>query len=218
MINELNNKYIGTKSQKLTRIVPMCNYIIDKIDSNQDIKRLCRYMTTTPLLNRGKTYDGQIIQQPNLVDSLKGKISNDKSAMITEQVIYPTRFTEDVIDKDRVTIYVHCPKTSINQNAASGRRRDDVDDYTARHLFYVEIVYPLEYENIDPYGDQRSYSIACAIMDEIDGLYVDGNVRDIVGDCRFVVEGEVLNKRLSVTGYGILVIPIWTTIITNRIR
>lgn len=217
-MNGLDNKYMGTRSQKLSRIVPIKNYIIDKIDSSQEIKRLCRYMTTTPLLPKGRTYDGKMVNQPDLIGSLKEDVDVDNDATIGGTIIYPYGFTEDVIDKDRLTIYVHSPKTLINNQAVSGRRRDDIDDYTGRHLFYVEIVYPLEYNNIEPYGEERAFCIADYLSDILDDLTIEGEIREVVGDCRLRIEGEILNKRLSVTGYGILVLPIWTTYITTRLR
>lgn len=218
MENGLNNFYMNTKSQKFSRIVPIKNHLIDLIDSNQKIKRLSRYMTTTPLLPKGKTYDGKIVNQPDIVGSLKEKIEANGDHVVSEKVIYPNGFSEDVVDDDRLTIYVHCPRTTINNNAVTGRRRDDVDDYTGRHLFYIEIVYPLEYNNIEPYGEERAMSIACEIADMIDEMYIGGETREVVGDCRFKIEGEILNKRLSVTGYGILVMPVWVTTITTRLK
>lgn len=217
-MNAFNNRYMGTKSQKLRRITPIKNYIIDAIDSSQNIHRLCRYMTYTPLMPKGMTYDGKIIEQPDVEGSLKGSVDAKGDAFISDTIIYPYAFTEDVVDKDRLTIYVHSPKTIINNQAVSGRRRDDVDDYTGRHLFYVEIVYPLEYNNIEPYGEERAFMVAQEIADIIDELSIEGEYREIIGDCPLRVEGEILNKRLSVTGYGILVVPIWTTFITTRLN
>lgn len=217
-MNSLNNKRLGTRTQKIWRIVPIKNYIIDALDSSQEIKRLCRYMTKTPLLPKGKTYDGKIINQPDVNGSLKGDVDFRGDGFINGTIVYPYAFTEDVIDRDRLTIYVHSPRTTINNQAVSGRRRDDIDDYTARHLFYVDIVYPLEYNNIEPYGEERAFAVAQELLDIIDDLYIEGETREIVGDCYLRIEGEILNKRLSVTGYGILSIPVWTTYITTRIR
>ena len=217
-MNALNNRYMGTRSQKFWRIVPIKNYIIDALDSSQEIKRLCRYMTTTPLLPKGRTYDGKVVDQPDVEGSLKGDVEDKGSHFVNGTIIYPHSFSEDVIDHDRLTIYVHSPRTTINNQSVSGRRVDDVDDYTARHLFYVEIVYPLEYNNIEPYGEERAFAIAQEMADIIDDLYIEGDARGTIGDCLLRVEGEILNKRLSVTGYGILVIPVWTTTITTRIK
>ena len=183
MEHGMNNKYLDTKSQKLSRIVPIKNLIIDKIDENQNIKRLCRYMTTTPLLPKGKTYDGKIINQPDLTESLKVDVETKGEAFVSGTVIYP---------------YV---------------------SYIGNHLFYIDVVFPLEYNNIEPYGEERAYSIAYEILDMFDDLYIeDDYTRDIVGDIRFKVEGEILNKRLSVTNYAILSIPLYVPYTTVRVK
>lgn len=215
MLAGLNNKYVLKQSQKLRRIVPIKRYIIDKIDENQNIKRLCRYMTTTPLLNKGKTYDGKMIEQPDLVESLKSDAAESGIATISRQVIYAYPFTEDVIEKDRVTIYVYSPRTSINTSAVGNRR--NYDDYTGKHLFHIQIVYPIEYEEIEPYAEERSMSIACEIADMLDDLYIEGDAREIVGDIQFKIMGEITSQRLSTSGYAITTIPVWTDMFGMRV-
>lgn len=218
MEHGMNNKYLDTKSQKLSRIVPIKNLIIDKIDENQNIKRLCRYMTTTPLLPKGKTYDGKIINQPDLTESLKVDVETKGEAFVSGTVIYPYGFTEDVVDRDRLTIYVYCPRTILSTD--SRKVYDDrTVSYIGNHLFYIDVVFPLEYNNIEPYGEERAYSIAYEILDMFDDLYIeDDYTRDIVGDIRFKVEGEILNKRLSVTNYAILSIPLYVPYTTVRVK
>lgn len=216
MSKGFNNKYMSKQSQKLRRVVPIKKYIIEKIDDNQNIKRLCRYMTTTPLLNKGKTYDGKMIEQPDLVESLKSDSAESGVATIGKQVIYPYPFTEDVIERDRVTIYVYSPRTTINPSAVSGGR--NFNDYTGKHLFHIQVVFPLEYEEIEPYAEERSMSIACEIADMIDDLYIEGDAREIVGDIQFKIMGEITSQRLSTSGYAIMTIPVWTEMFTMRLH
>lgn len=216
-ISGLNNRYVSTKSQKFRRIVPIKRYMIDKIDNNQNIKRLCRYMTTTPLLNRGKTYNGKMIAQPDLIESLKFDAENEKGeAIISKRVIYPHQFTEDVVDRDRVTIYVYSPRTTINLREVMVGR--DHQDITGQHLFNISIVYPLEYEEIEPYAEERSMAIACEIADMLDDLFIEGETREIVGDIQFKIKGEILTQRLATSGYAITTIPIWTEMFTMRLH
>lgn len=209
---DLNNQYLGTKSQKLYRVSPLKNYIVQKIDNNQNIKRLCRYMTKTPTYNKGMTYDGQLIKQPDLVDSLLYPVKTDEHAIIKDYVLSPYAFTEDVLADRRLTIYVHSPRSVFNINAASNRPNYGLDELLGKHLFLVEIVYPTEYNQIDPYGQERANLIACEVLNMLDGLTVEGEIKEIVGECIFKVEGEITDLRLSKAGYMILSIPVWTTI------
>lgn len=217
MYSPLNNRHMETKSQKLSRIVPIKNYIVDKIDENQNIKRLCRYMTTTPLMSKGKTYDGYMIDQPDIEGSLKEKVEDQGKAFMREAIVYPYSFTEDIVDKDRLTIYVHCPTTTVSYTFEK-KILDSNTGYMGHHIFFIEIVYPLEYNKIEPYGEERAYSIAYEILDMLDDMYIDGEVRDYVGDCKFRIEGDILTKRLSTAEYGILTIPVYVPYVTTRVN
>lgn len=188
------------------------NYIVQKIDENQTIKRLARYMTTTPTFNKGMTYDGRLINQPDLTDSLLKSVENDQQATVKEEVLSPHAFTEDVLDERRLTIYVHSPRSIFNLNAANNRPNYGTDELLGKHLFYVEIVYPIEYNALEPFGNERSMMIACEVLDMLDNLVVEGDIREQVGDCIFKVEGEITDLRLSKSGYMILTLPIWSTV------
>ena len=209
---DVNNYYMGTKSQKLYRVSPLKRYIVDKIDNNQNIKRLCRYMTKTPTYNKGMTYSNQLIKQPDLKDSLLYPVKTDKEATIQDYVLFPYAFTEDVLADKRLTIYVHSPRSLFNINAANNRPNYGLDELLGKHLFLVEVVYPTEYNEISPYGQERANLIACEILNMLDGLKVDDELQAIVGECVFKVEGEITDLRLSKAGYMILTIPIWTTV------
>lgn len=188
------------------------NYIIKKIDENQNIKRLARYMTTTPTLNKGVTYDGRLINQPDLTDSLLTSTENDTQVSVRDSVLSPHAFTEEVLAERRLTIYVHSPRSIFNLNAANNRPNYGTDELLGKHLFYVEIVYPIEYNALEPFGQERSMRIACEVLDMLDSLVIEGEIREFVGDCIFKVEGEITDLRLSKSGYMILTIPIWTSV------
>lgn len=207
-----NNQYLGTKSQKLYRVSPLKNYLVEKIDNNQNIKRLCRYMTKTPTYNKGMAYNGVLINQPDLSDSLLYPVKTDEQATVKEAVVIPYAFTEDVLAERRLTIYVHSPRSLFNINAASNRPNYGTDELMGKHLFLVEIVYPTEYNAIEPYGQERANLIACEVLNMVDNLTVEGELSQLVGECIFKVEGEITDLRLSKAGYMILSIPIWTTI------
>ena len=66
------------KSTKLSRASILTKYLCVHIDENQDIRRLCRYLTLEPLAEYAIDYDGNIMLQPDLQDSLLDKTKNDK--------------------------------------------------------------------------------------------------------------------------------------------
>lgn len=169
-------------------------------------------MTTTPTFSKGMTYDGRLIIQPDLTDSLLKSAENDTQATIKEPVLSPHAFTEDVLEERRLTIYVHSPRSIFNLNAANNRPNYGTDELLGKHLFYVEIVYPIEYNAVEPYGQERALMIACEVLNMLDNLVIEGDIREFVGDCIFKVEGEITDLRLSKSGYMILTLPIWSTV------
>lgn len=218
-MSDFNNRYLGTRSSKVRRIVPIKNFIIHKIDSNQNIKRLCRYYTKTPLLNRGVGYDGLVVKQPDLKDSLLKPVSNDSNVSPTaqKQILTPSTFSGDVLAERQVTIYVHNPKSVYNPNMVSGRVSYGVDPLGGRHLFMVDIVYPDELNELDSINQERATEIAGEIVDMLDGVYVDDGYEEFTGECKLNVEGEISVGRLSTSGYMIMSIPIWVSAMTGRI-
>lgn len=209
----LNNQHLNTKSQKLYRVSPLKNYIVEQIDKNQNIKRLCRYLTTTPLLNRGMTYDQRRVNQPDLNDSLLTPVTTDTEATVADAVLIPYTFSPEAIQEQRVSIYVYSPCSTFAESYGFGHR-----DEAGRHEFMVDIVYPMVYDRIEPYGQERNLLIACEVMNLFDGMYVDEETRKIVGDCQFKIVGDVTSLRLSKTGYMITTIPLVVTTMTSRIE
>lgn len=203
-------------SQKLYRIVYLKNYLVKKIDENQTIKRLCRYMTTTPLLNKGYSYDHRLIQQPDLVDSLLEPVVHDTQVSIKDPTLVPYAFSESVLNDRKLSIYVHCPYSSFSPNGSTGRSSLNGADVTGRHKFMIEIIYPIEYDRLEPFGEERANLIGCEILNLIDGQYVDEETRKKVGECQFRVQGEITNLRLSTSGYMVLSIPVLTSVIGLR--
>ena len=57
-MEDLNNKYIGTFSNKLNKSSLIVAMICETINNNQDIKRLLYYQSLNPLSPLGKYYDG----------------------------------------------------------------------------------------------------------------------------------------------------------------
>ena len=207
------NQETSLYSQKLYRVSYLKNYLAKRLDESQTIKRLCRYLTTTPLLNRGYQYDGKLIQQPDLVDSLFHEVETDAFASIKEDVLVPYAFAESVLNDRKLSIFVHCPYSTFNPNAASGRTHSGNDDITGRHKFMIEVIYPIEYDRLEPFGEERALLLGCEILNLIDGHWVTGEIKEKVGECQFKVQGEVSNLRLSTSGYMILSIPVWTSVI-----
>lgn len=208
-----NLPYLNTKSQKLFRVSPLKNYLVEQIDQHQPIRRLTRYLTATPLMNRGVTYDGKRLDQPDLQDSLLSPVTTDTKASIQEAVLIPYPFNEETVYEQRINIYVYSPRTSFT----SGARLHSTNADLGKHHFYIDIVYPLVYDRVEPFGQERSLLIACEILNLFDQTYVDESLEAIVGRCQFVVSGDITSLRLSKTGYMVTSIPLTVITPTDRV-
>lgn len=215
-----NNVYMGAKSAKLRRIVPIKKFLIEKIDNNQEIKRLSRYYSRTPLLNRGIGYDGGKIVQPDLVDSLTQQVVVDTNVSETakNKILFSHAFSGEVLDERQVSIYVYSYKSVYNPNIVNGRTNYGIDDIVGKHFFNVDIVYPLEFNELDSRYEERAMQIACKITDLFDGAYITGDHREYTGDCQICIAGELTDLRLSTSGYMILTIPLYVQVYGNHVR
>lgn len=216
MYKDLNNKLMGTHSQKLSKIVPIKNFMCKKIDEVQEIKRLCRYIDSmSPLNNRGITYSNEIIDQPDLTDSLMSHAKRDKHLTDNgkERVIIPYNWSTSILNERQVSIYVYHPITTFNAYAS----RNGMSS-VGEHTFIVDIVYPLELNELAN-GEERALSIACLILDLFDGYTIDDE--DIIqktGNVTFEVkEDSIVDDRLGSTKYGCLTIPFHVATFAQRV-
>ena len=83
-----------SKSVKTSKVSLIEKYICEKIDECQEIKRLCRYMTLDPLELMALDYTNEIVEQPDLQDSLTKPVLKDRvSKGCEERIIIPLMFS-----------------------------------------------------------------------------------------------------------------------------
>lgn len=214
---DVNNKHLGTRSQKLRRIIPIKNFICEKIDESQEIKRLCRYVDSmTPLEDKGITYDNRIIDQPDLKDSLLRYARKDTHLTDNgkERVIIPYSWSTSILNERQMNIYVYHPVTVFNPYAYRNGT-----SILGSHSFMIDIVYPIELNELAN-GEERALSIACIIMDIFDKYTFDEKeMVDKVGNVSFeMLEDEIVDSRLGSTKYGCLTIPFRVSTSSVRTR
>lgn len=186
MINEV------TYSQKFRRITAMRKYMIDKIDEDQYIKRLMRYFTTTPLAKRGVTYDGKIIEQPDLKTTLKDDTEEGEICLFT-----------GIFDPDMETIY----KNYIFIQHYDTYTYDNVMQKTN---FSIYVLVDDKYNSLKNYGEERLYEIADRIAQLLDNHTIENmEIVDDIGNVKFQIKGRISEMRLTKTKtITLLTIPI----------
>ena len=94
----INNKHDNTKTQFIYKSGLLSNYVAYRLDNNQNIKRYLRYPTLNPLGDEGLKLNSEIIQQPNITESLL-----DKN-------IFDSMFNESMEELHESQIYIHTYK------------------------------------------------------------------------------------------------------------
>lgn len=215
MQKDVNNSLLGTHSQKLSKVVPIKNFMCKKIDEVQEIKRLCRYIESmSPLDERGITYANEIIEQPDLKDSLMDLAKRDKhlSENGKEKALIPYNWSTSILNERQMNIYVYHPLTTFSSYAY----RNGVS-IMGEHTFVIDIVYPLEMNRLVD-GNERALTIACYILDLFDEYTIDDpELVSQVGNLKFEIkEDSIVDDRLGSTRYGCLTIPFRVSTIGKR--
>ena len=200
------------KSPKISRAYILTKYLCVNIDESQDIRRLCRYLTLEPLAEYAIDYDGNIIMQPDLQDSLLDKTKVDVvSKGCVERILFRTMFANKVIESLNPLIYVYCDEINFHNHRNGSQAIGTM-------TFYIDIVYDIATEELYDW-EQRSWSIGQIIMDMFDSVPItDEEYTKLVGNITFTVGANtIVNKKLAPnTTLGVLSIPLYAHVTGGR--
>ena len=205
----VQDKYVGTKSNKFRRVPYIVEYLMKVIDC-QEIRRLCRYYTLDPLADEAFDYDGNLIEQPDLMDSLEHKVVRDKVSKGAEDaILIPETFSNAIINYNKMQICVYPYEITFSERAS--RYGTSTFGYMT---FHIDIIYPMQLNKLSDHM-QRAWSIACIIMDAIDDKTVlDEEIHKHTGDIKFEFkENMATNYKLAPNSdMVILTVPIAVTV------
>ena len=205
----IKDKYVGTKSNKFRRVPYIVEYLMKVIDC-QEIRRLCRYYTLDPLADEAFDYNGNLVDQPDLNDSLEFKVVRDKvSAGAEDPILIAETFSNAIINYNKMQICVYPYEITFSERAS--RYGTSTFGYMT---FHIDIIYPMQLNKLADHM-QRAWSIACIIMDAIDDKTVlDEEIYRHTGDVKFEFkENMATNYKLAPNSdMVILTVPIAVTV------
>ena len=205
----VKDKYLGTKSNKFRRVPYIVEYLMKVIDC-QEIRRLCRYYTLDPLADEAFDYNGNLVDQPDLNDSLEFKVVRDKvSAGAEDPILIAETFSNAIINYNKMQICVYPYEITFSERAS--RYGTSTFGYMT---FHIDIIYPMQLNKLADHM-QRAWSIACIIMDAIDDKTVlDEEIYRHTGDVKFEFkENMATNYKLAPNSdMVILTVPIAVTV------
>lgn len=209
----IRDKYIGTKSNKFRRAPYIVDYFMKVLDC-QEIRRLCRYLTLDPLAEEAMDYNGNIVQQPDLKDSLEKKAVRDKVSRGTEDpILFAETFSNTIVSDNKIMIYVYPYEISFSERAMHYGTST-----MGFMVFHIDIVYPVSLNRL---GDhlQRAWSIASILMDAVDEKTVlDPELYEHTGEVKFEFKDNMAtNRKLAPNSdMAILNIPITVSVPSLR--
>ena len=179
---------------KLRKVNFLTNFIVNKIDENQEIKRFVLYGTNNPLGNKSCDLNKNLITQTDITKSL-----------LDENVLFNNPFNEDILDEEKVC-YIFVYPYSANY------KKNDIGDLE----FVVNILSPSEYNNLTR-GDKRIFEISYRIEDLLDQYVIksdEGNLE--VGNVMFELTASSYTRLSKVTSIENLALKFKVRISTMR--
>lgn len=197
-MNYLNDEP-SNKSRKIRLINDIKKDIVCKIcDINsvtgQELARLVRYLTKTPLWNKGITGTNKVIMQPDLkvgIDKVL-KDNEDINANSRSNILIPYGFSEELLKEKKILIFIQSPR-GVFKNSIG------------KYQFVLRVAYMDELNVLEPYGDERSLEITSRLCDMFDDTYtniekeIDGENRRM--SYKYTVD-ETIDFKLSKQGYS----------------
>ncbi|MBN1075961.1 hypothetical protein DVV91_16695 [Clostridium botulinum] len=195
---------VSTKFQKIDDII---NLLVTEMDNDQELKRLCTYLTYQPLSDKSTDMSGNVIYQRDIITSMlkEQKICVSKSIdkmnmlykeMKVPQILVPYCFQEDKILKEQVSLFVH-------------NFRNDLDSQIGANDFVIDVLVPSKYQELKPYGVNRLHEILKRLSYLFDYVETDDESSETLGNITFNVVGRPVEQRINktneITIYSVIV-------------
>ena len=140
---------------KIKKCSALIQYIYEQLIGSQSIRRYLYYNTYTPLSNRGKGYDGKIIQQP------------DVEIEDVESLIFDIPFNPEMSIEQKNALFIMLSNGKFNNKQNS-------------IFFEINVIVPEEYSKIS--NGYRYYELSQEIVDILDKIYVEGEFAEELGN------------------------------------
>lgn len=168
-MSNLNNT--KTKTQMIRKSGLLSTYIVDRIDNNQEIKRLLFYNSLNPLVNESIGYNNNRVKQVDINTSLIGSLIHDY--MFNDEMLVDT--------KNQIFVCTYAGK-KLNE--------DFGDIYVS-----INIAVPKTFERITDEYTKRTFAIGSIIEDEFQHMFLDNNNSD-----EYVLK-KLGNPRFEITNF-----------------
>ena len=193
-------------SNKIKIIESGKSYIVRTINNNQNIVRLCRYLTKTPLSKKGVDYKGNMVKQPDLDCGLLTVLNSKQypNVQLTDRVLIPYTFDDSLQPTEQISIFVDSYNARFSDKYLTGK-----------YIFDVILAFTPTYNVLEPYGEERSLKIIDEICKDIDEKYNDEESQKEIGEMKFTIT-DIQTIKIGTSGYVGKVIRIVGKSLTDR--
>ena len=184
----------NTKSTLFSKLNKINNLLVDEIDNDQEMKRLFSYLTYQPLLERSMNIDNKMIYQPDITSTMTREqklciskpTSTKKEYLNLEPILYPYPFQEEKVNSEYCVCFIYWATSHVKSY-----------DYICDNIFYIDVLVPIKYIELKPYGENRGYTIIDRLAYLFNGVSLDEESQKELGDLRFEVVGTVASGRIT---------------------
>lgn len=197
MIN-IGIKRDGTSSTLFTKIDLINNLLVSEINNDAMLKKFMLFLTKSPLENKSEDYNGNIIYQYDLPNKLTEKVTyctskptaTTKTYRTSEQCLFPYPSESDKITGEYPMMFVY------NYAYDMGRTYSNP---IATNIYKIDILIPLKYMPLYPYGESRLHKIMERLAYLFDKVSLDDESKLLMGDLDFRLVNRSIEEKINKT-------------------
>ena len=187
----------NTTSTLFGRIDGLINLFIDEINNDEEIKRYLVFPTKQPMATKSVDYSNNVIYQYDIPEKINCpiKYSISKPTEVVkeyrecDQVLFPYPSEDSKI----TGVY---PMMFVYNYVYSLAKTDKLID---SNIFKIDILLPLNYIEIFPYGESRLHKVMERLAYLFDRVELDEESKSIFGDLKFRLVNNCVEQKINKT-------------------
>lgn len=185
----------NTTSTLFNKMDRVLNLIVEAINGDEETKRLLLFLTTQPLATKSVDYNNNVLYQNDvpikLTCPVSYKVSKDGVLPVvprtSDQILFPYPSEDSKITSNYCTMFVYNWIYSIGSKLIDTER------------FKIDILIPLAYLPLHPYGENRLHKIMERLAYLFDKVELDDESKAELGDLKFQLVGNCVEEKINKT-------------------
>ena len=188
----------NSNSTLFGKIDKTLNLFAEAINGDKELVRYMAFLTKQPLENRSTDYGGNILYQYDVPSKIDCYITYKTSKLgvtpittrSSEQILFLYPSEDSKITGDYPTMFIYNFDYNLGTKYA---------DYIDTNRFKIDILIPLKYIEIFPYGYSRLHKIMERLAYLFDRVELDEVSKAELGDLKFQLVGNCVEQKINKT-------------------